>query len=142
MQTQAPVADLDSLDVERSDPTGWTEIGLARRNPLLAVTRQIAESLKSQSLERDPHQLATESLSVSLFALRFLSDLQEFAPEQLLLLQDVVRKGLAHLERFQATISPLEYESFCLPLREIAVSFCSFPTLATNRKLTCVVRSA
>ena len=122
MQTWVPVPDLDSLDVERSDPTGWTEIGLARRNPLLAVTRQIAESLGSQSLEHDPHQLATERLSVSLFALRFISDLQEFAPEQLLLLQDAVRKGLDYLARAGATISHADYESFSLPLREIAVS--------------------
>ena len=127
MQTRAPVADLDSLDVERSDPTSWTEIGLARKNPLLAVTRQIAESLGSQSFESDGHQLASERMSVCLFVGRFLGDLQEFAPQQLLLLQSLLRRGLDYLALTYAGSSTVICDSFTQPLRELAVSFFYLP---------------
>ena len=131
LRSRSSVNDLQSLDLKFPAPTSWTEIGFARRHPLLSVIRHVAEILELQSFDSDSHRIATERLSVCLFAVRWLGDLQECATEQLRLLQTLMRRGIDYLLREGAKMVLSEVESFCLPLQEIAVS--AFHFFASSR---------
>ncbi|GAA5953576.1 hypothetical protein JCM3765_006909 [Sporobolomyces pararoseus] len=118
LRSDKGVPAFDSLEDPVTHSAALMEVGLARREPLLAVFERVAEKVEQQQLRTDSSETTLAiQMSVCTFAMMFLSDLDEFAPELLHLTQRFVRRGFA-FRRSSIAISGKK-ESFDEPFREI-----------------------
>jgi hypothetical protein len=97
------------------------KIGLSRREPFLAVARQIAQAAQEQHLDSRTPQQAMERVSVWRFVTTTVRGFHDFNQELLLLMQNLIRRAVD----YSKTLSPSTIESsdFLMPLQELVVSF-------------------
>jgi hypothetical protein len=108
----------DSLPLGESAPARWTEFGLARHEPFLAITRRILNRAGSLHFEQTAEDVV-QQIWVLCFTVKMMLDVEETESERLLLLKTIVGRALRCYTRGQKIDQASS--AFCAALQEIIV---------------------
>ncbi|GAA5938666.1 ubiquitin-like protein ATG8 [Sporobolomyces koalae] len=89
----------------------------------MSITRRVIKRIEQQQLDFDSPERAAEQISVWLFALKAMADLEELIMERLYLLRAIVRRGFDYMEVSQ--IERTGDNPFCLAFFQIVARIAS-----------------
>ena len=113
---------LDQIDMEETSPETLIAIGLARREPILSVTRRVIARAESMRLSPACPERAAEQMSVWLCTVKFMLDLEETTVDRLRLIRAIVQRGLDYIAD-RGGLDQVQVDgAFLEPLKEIMVS--------------------
>ncbi|GAA5905636.1 uncharacterized protein JCM6883_005392 [Sporobolomyces salmoneus] len=116
----ADVPVVESLFDTMSDPSCLWEVGMARREGMLAANRNIADAILQQHFDHVSPEQAAEQVSVWLFAINTVTGVEGFETTQLLMARNVIEECFAYLA--EATCTSDVLDGLMEPLREIVLS--------------------
>ncbi|GAA5877805.1 hypothetical protein JCM16303_000243 [Sporobolomyces ruberrimus] len=113
------IPDCETLLMQDSDASHLEEVGMARRDPFLAIAGSILDQAQQAQFDSRDSEQALEKVSLWYFTITILGCLEAFEPDLLLLVRSIVLQGFDYLaECEELGTDTAEYE---IQFKEIMV---------------------